>query len=208
MTDSQRFRFRLPHWGWFLLGTVVLVVGFVGLSVWLPWHREQQAIRTIESCGGEAFETATIGPKWLQQLVGKHRLQELKVFERVTRVSLDITAITDADVAHLSKLTNLKYLSFSRTAITDTGLAHLSGLAKLEYLSLSESTVTDAGLAQLSGLANLRELYLFNTAVTDTGLPHLTRLTNLRHLSFGGSQVTGKGIEELRKSLPNCNITY
>jgi len=26
---------RLPHWGWCLLGTFVLAIGYVGLSIWL-----------------------------------------------------------------------------------------------------------------------------------------------------------------------------
>ena len=47
--EPRRFSIRLPHWGWFLLATVVLVVGFVGLSVWLPYHQEQQVIGMLEA---------------------------------------------------------------------------------------------------------------------------------------------------------------
>jgi hypothetical protein len=208
MTDSPNSRFRLPHWGWFLLATVALVIGFVSLSVWLPYHREQQAILRIESCGGEAFEAVTSGPNWLRQLVGIGRMHEFKVFDRVSKASLDIAIVTDADIAYLSRLRNLEYLSFSRTAITDRGLANLSGLTNLKYLSLSESAVTDAGMAHLSELASLRSLYLFNTEVTDGGLPHLRRLSSLRHLGLNGTKVTEMGIEELKKALPQCRISH
>jgi len=47
--EPPRSRFRLPRWGWFLLATVVLVVAEIGLSIWLPYCREQQLIRKIQS---------------------------------------------------------------------------------------------------------------------------------------------------------------
>ena len=33
MTESLRFGWRLPHWSWFLLASVVLVVSSLGLSI-------------------------------------------------------------------------------------------------------------------------------------------------------------------------------
>jgi hypothetical protein len=68
MTDFPRSRFSLPHWGWFLLGTVVLIIARIGLSIWLPYHREQQVIQRIEAWGGRV-STYTAGPKWLIQCV-------------------------------------------------------------------------------------------------------------------------------------------
>jgi type VI protein secretion system component VasF len=55
--EPPRSRRHLPHWGWFLLATVVLVVGFIGLSVWLPYHRQQQVVQMIEGWGGNASAT-------------------------------------------------------------------------------------------------------------------------------------------------------
>src|ERR1019366_2088506 len=106
------FSIWLPHWGWFLLATVVLVVGYVGLSVWLPWHREQQVVREVEGWGGKVF-TETSGPEWLRQLVGKDQMQEFKVFERVIIVDLALTTISDATLDHLTGLTNLPALALS-----------------------------------------------------------------------------------------------
>src|SRR5438046_1644905 len=101
MTNASRFRIRLPHWRWFLLSTVVLVIGFVGLSVWLPWHREQQIIRKIESSRGE-FETGTNAPEWMQRLLGEERMSRLKLFDRIISVDLGSTnGITDAEIALL-----------------------------------------------------------------------------------------------------------
>jgi type VI protein secretion system component VasF len=47
--EPRRCSFRLPHWGWFLLATDLLVLGYVGLSVWRPYHQEQQVIGMLEA---------------------------------------------------------------------------------------------------------------------------------------------------------------
>src|SRR5579862_5891033 len=107
--EPRRVAIRVPHWGWFLLATVVLVVGFVGLSIWLPWLREQEVVEKIESCGG-GFTTEVGGPVWIRRFVGEDRLKKFKVFGRVNRVHLRGTAITDADIAAFSGLTNLRDL--------------------------------------------------------------------------------------------------
>src|SRR5260221_13967643 len=109
IAEPRRFSIRLPHWGWFLLATVALVVPAVGMSVWLPYHHEQQVIQKIERWGGKV-QTETGGPEWLRTLVGEDRLKTFKVFERVGYVVLESTAVTDADLAHLRRLTNLKEL--------------------------------------------------------------------------------------------------
>lgn len=205
MTESPRSRFRLSHWGWFLLATIILVVGFVGLSVWLPWHREQQVIQQIEGWGGRV-ETETGGPEWVRKVLGNDQLTESEVFERVFGVIAHGTTITDADIAHLSRLPNLRRIYLSYTAVTDSGLAHLARHKNLSTLFLDVTAVTDSGLAHLSGLANLKDLYLNGTVVTDAGLSHLGNLTNLEFLSLRDSAVTDKGIEELQKALPHCKI--
>ena len=189
MTDSPRSRFRLPHWGWFLLATVVLVVGFVGLSVWLlpntdqrtedgspiiitavgfilaafgiwlmvrlvnrgkkpsarlcvcvvlviavgamsvwlPYQREQQAVQKIEGWRGYVV-TKTVFPDWLRKVLGQDRMKKLRVFERVVEVDLMKAEVTDARLADLTGLRNLKVFRVHGTKVSDAGLHHLSGL--------------------------------------------------------------------------------
>jgi len=229
--EPGRSRFRLPHWGWFLLVTVALVVGFVFLAVWLPWHREQQVVEKLKGLGGRVG-TETRGPEWLQQFVGEFRMKEFRVFDRTIHLELDKTAITDADIAHLSRLPNLYFLSLSCTTVTDAGIAHLTRLPNIQYLQLSETAVTDEGLAHLNRLPNLNSLYLSKTAVTDTGLARLSGLTNLQflfledttvtdsglaHLSgcknlgflfLRGTAVTDTGIADFKRALPDCDIHH
>jgi hypothetical protein len=184
MTDSSRSRFRLPHWGWFLLATVVLVVVWIGLSIWLPYHREQHIIEAIESWPGSDFYAGRLAPQWLEQVLGESRMSRLKVFYRVINIELKGTTITDAEIGYLNRLTNLEFITLTDTAVTDAGLVHLRKLTNLRFLVLSKTAVTDAGLIHLRGLTNADDIFLENTAVTDDG------------------------IASLEKSLPNCSFRH
>jgi hypothetical protein len=84
--EPRRFSIRLAHWCWFLLVTVVLVAGAIGLSVWLPWHRERLVTQKIEDWGG-LVGTDTGGPEWLRRLVGETHLKKRRVLEQVTGVT-------------------------------------------------------------------------------------------------------------------------
>jgi hypothetical protein len=66
-------------------------------------------------------------------------------------------------------------LTLTDTRITNAGLAHLERLSSLRYLSLQDTSVTDAGLAHLEGLPNLQEVDLDGTKVTDAGVTELRR---------------------------------
>ncbi len=59
------------------------------------------------------------------------------------------------------------------TQITDAGLAHLAGLTQLRDLCLQGTQITDAGLKHLAGLTQLRELHLENTQIMDDGVKKL-----------------------------------
>src|SRR5262249_27591432 len=156
----------------------VLVLGFVGLSVWLPWHEEQRVVALITNRRG-SVETECPCPELLQRFFGDEITGRMKVFERVTLVQLNCTAITDAEIGELSRLTNLRQIYLGWTAVTDLGLAQLNRLQKLERLSLRETRVGDAGLSHLRGLRTLRDVVLDRTRISDAGLTHLSQCTNL-----------------------------
>ncbi len=206
MTAHPRFRFRRPHWIGLLVVFVLLVMLGIGFSVWLPYRGEQEIVQRIESWKGR-IETESGRPEWLGRLVSEDRLREYKVFDRVVSVSLERTAVADAELALLCGLTHLRTLTLDRTAVTDAGLAHLSGTS-LKALSLCDTTVSDAGLAHLSGLTSLQILFLSGTAVTDTGLAHLRGMTKLRELSVDGTSVTETGVERIKNRMPGCHIVH
>ena len=143
---------------------------------------------------------------------------DLNTLEGLTHLSslnlVNCSRITDAGLAHLERLTLLKFLSIAGTHITDAGLVHLRGLTRLEALRISRTRVADAGLVNLHGLTKLRSLLLFGTQVTDAGLEHLKNLSELDELMLGGDQVTDIGLAQLGNlsrlrmlSLSNTRIT-
>lgn len=93
---------------------------------------------------------------------------ELSV-DRVIKVYLHETKVTDHDLAHLAKLSKVQNLFLGKTQIGDAGLEHLSGLTDLKTLSLNGTQVTDAGLQALSKLKNLKTLNVQETQVTPAG---------------------------------------
>src|SRR5436853_2631519 len=115
--EPRRRLFRLPHWGWFLLATAILVVGFVGLSVWLPYYQEQQVVRQIKAWEFAIIETKKDGSDWLRQIIG----DDVPIFDRVSDVELsDCKNFTDADLARLTLLTHLESICLDGTQVTDS----------------------------------------------------------------------------------------
>jgi hypothetical protein len=222
MSDTTPTQFRAPHVRYWLWPAVVLILIAVALSIWIPYYRETQLVAKIESWGG-VVETYP-RPDWLRDFVGEERLGRIKVLNRVTRVQLSETSVSDAEIVQLTELTtiealyldntrvtdeglaelcrlkNLVALCIAGTAVTDRGLAHLNKLKNLGLLDLSDTAVTDAGLSHLSGLTGLARLKLSRTAVSDEGLLHLRGLPCLCVLGSDGTRVTNEGIKDLEKT--------
>ncbi|MCY2967131.1 MAG: hypothetical protein NT069_26420 [Planctomycetota bacterium] len=95
--------------------------------------------------------------------------------EKVRIVSLRHCNVTDGDLIHLAKLTDLGSLDLSSTRITDAGLEHLKGLTKLESLAFHNTDVGDVGLELLTDMPKLSFLMLKCTYVTDAGVEKLKR---------------------------------
>src|SRR5205807_8701434 len=57
------------------------------------------------------------------------------------------------------------------TQITDAGLAHLKNLKDLKKLVLNNTQVSDAGIKHLDGLDTLDELQMWSTKVKNTERP-------------------------------------
>jgi Leucine-rich repeat (LRR) protein len=170
---------------WVLLGlTFLLLAGCPG---------QRQAGKTIPGSGNTEKEphrqttpTTKIDPDQEQAAANIMKLGGKVVFgetQGVTKVDLNSTSATDADLVLLKAFTNLEALDLGKTKITDAGLEHCQGLTKLRSLNLAFTKVTDTGLVSLKGLTNLQTVYLQFTDVTD------------------------KGVEELKKALPKLTVS-
>jgi len=53
--------------------TLLILATAAGISLWYPWHREQAAVRMMQryTSYDTSLSTTTIGPRWLQWLLGK-----------------------------------------------------------------------------------------------------------------------------------------
>ena len=203
--EKKPRRCSIPHPGLLLVVALVSVVIAIDLSLWLPYHRQQAAIREIERLG-VSFTVQQGGPEWLRDVVGD---DWMKCFDSVVFLNLDgtiETKVSDDGLKHLSGLTNLQVLILWDIDVGDDGLKHLSGLTNLEALTLEGTQVTGDGLKHLSGLTNLGTLHLEGKKITDDGLKHLSGLTNLLWLSLKDTQVSDDGVKMLQQKLPRCQI--
>jgi Leucine Rich repeat len=126
---------------------------------------------------------------------------------RSTQIRLDTTEVDDDDLRHLEGLQEkLRRVNLSRTHITDAGLARLCAMRRLEQLRLASPNVHDEGLKNLQGLKNLRFLHLISTPITDAGLDQLHTLTSLESLYLDDTKVTDEGLGRLVAVLPKVHL--
>ena len=90
-------------------------------------------------------------------------------------------------------------------------MAKFSGPRGLESIHLRGTGTGDNDLAlleeELGNLPNLYALDLGDTQITDSGLRHLSHLHQVRVIHLDGTLVTPHRVEELRRSLPKCEIS-
>ena len=108
------------------------------------------------------------GPEVLRRFLG------VEFFADVEFVCLGVdNDFTDAEIAHLEALPQLKTLNLPGAAITDTGVSRLATLRRLTWLDIGYAKISDAGLEHLAELSQLSELHINDTNVTDEGAQRL-----------------------------------
>ena len=122
-------------------------------------------------------------------------IESLKKLQTLNFENCDIS-----DVRPLRFLTELSSLHLKNGSITD--IDALADLTKLQYLNLENNRVTN--LSHLSRLTRLKRLNLVNNGITD--LRPLKSLENLSFLFIAGNPIDASQIEELKASLPYCDI--
>jgi hypothetical protein len=168
--EPRRFSRRLPHWGWLMLTTVLLVLGFMGLSIWAPYHQEQQARARVRAMGG----TVSVFSPRFNWVPG--RLGDLvrKPFIRAGTIEFSgCRNVTDGSLRCLTEFPELAGLALSDTAITDAGLSYLAEFHNLEGLSIDGTMISDEGLRQIANMTNLKKLSMFRTGVSDGAVRNL-----------------------------------
>ena len=118
---------------------------------------------------------------------------------RLQRLSLRCLPFTDADLAPLRRLSDLRTLDGLSPKLTDVGMSNLSSLANLRWLDLSWTRIGPAGLIHLRRMSRLQVLNLEGTHVTDASLPTLAGLPALTNVRLLHSGVTSVGAAKFRR---------
>jgi hypothetical protein len=174
--------------------TAIAAVEGVGAEVTIDYQRS-----------GEPVVAVSAG--WRSHDLGDAEMPFVAAFDQLEKLDLQSCPVTDAGLAHLKRLKQLKSLNLDCCRnVTDAGMEHLKELPQLQTLVLDGTRVTDAGLEPLEGLPELQGLFLYG--VTDAGLEHVARMPHLRRLSIGG-EVTDAGLEHLAglTKLEELNLT-
>jgi hypothetical protein len=192
-----------------------------GCVAWLhhQWQAEREVILQVEQTGGQVY-TVRNGPHWLRRLLGGRfgylservygvyirrahdaDIAPLRRLRHLTQVTLPESYVTDAGLARLGEMKELRHLVLSHPSdpgrFTDAGIGHLKGLHHLEMLILTGTSVTDAGMIHLKDLRTLRRLDLEFANVGDAGLAHVRGLTGMEHLCLSHTRVTDAGLVNL-----------
>jgi hypothetical protein len=124
------------------------------------------------------------------------RLQPLA--KQLTNLDLQLTQVSDAGLARLKTLTNVRDLRLDGTRITGPGLAHLKPLKDLSFLYLCGTQIGDEGLRHLKDLPYLWSLHLSGCNISDTALTHVKELSKLGDLFLDGTNITNAGLTHIK----------
>lgn len=199
----RRFQFGIRSL-FVLVVCVAVPCSWLAVEMWQA-RKQKEAVEAIVKVRGRVLygyqvdasynivrEAEPPGLPWLRNLLGQD------FFSDVAHVYLDNPRVTDDDLQHLERLTEVQTLSIDFSRVTDAGLEHLSGLPRLQGLGLTKTGVTDAGLRHLMVLTRLRNLNLNATRITDSGVKEtLKGMSELRRLDLTSTSVTDAGMEDL-----------
>jgi hypothetical protein len=127
----------------------------------------------------------------------------LPLQKQLVWLKLNDTRITDAELAILGQLTNLRTLSLNNTGITDAGLASLKNLRYLQSLSLVNTKITAGGLQQLRELSNIEALYAYQTGVKAEDTGGLRKIFPKATIDIGGYTLPLLPSDSVRLSYSN-----
>ena len=140
------------------------------LMAWVAHKAAEQRMAyqlILDRHGASNFGPESARPPWLQWILGEDVAGTGGCFEFYG------PEVSDADLATLTSLRQIRRLSLDRTQVTDRGVAHLQKLPHLRYLSLDKTRVTDEGLESLRACRSLEFVSLYDTQTTLEGVQRL-----------------------------------
>ncbi len=117
-------------------------------------------------------------------------------------------SVTNEGISHLANLPTLSSLYAQSSNCTDAALAKLCELRELRVLGVQGFRITDEGCKHLLNLPSLEKLYLLYTPLSDDALKHLESIATLKELDVRETGVTEAGARRLQTKLPDLVIHF
>ncbi len=125
-------------------------------------------------------------------------------------VEFDIRISLKKPEGELTKddLERMKRLSLNFSKISDESLKEGAKMQQLTYLGMVEAKITDVGLKEVAKLRKLEGLSLDYTQITNSGLKEGAKMKQLQMLWLTGTKITKADVAQLQKALPKCRIDH
>ncbi len=135
--------------------------------------------------------------------VGAQELKFVGTMTRLEDLNLGLNhGITGHRLEDLRKLQRLRKLSLWDTRVSDEGLTHLPELPALESLSLGRTHITGETLAKLVRQPVLKSVEVTETRVGDEQILQLLPAKNILRITAQRSEVTKAAIDRFHESRP------
>jgi hypothetical protein len=166
-----------------VLGTGLAAAICFGIVVEAKYQREQSMRSEIKALGG-GVKLGYCGPNWIPLSLRINRYGQLNLqryWARIESVSVCDKQVTSDTIRRPGALTSLQVLDLRGTAVSDADLEHLSHLPKLQVIRLRHTRISDAGLRHLQMIKTLEQVHVRDTEVTANGRTELCKaLPNCR----------------------------
>jgi Leucine Rich repeat len=198
---------RLTSEGVELLGSLPRIEDFQLVDAGAP--DGGMAPLTTQSCGTIAswprleslmIVNISVTDEGIEALARSRSLTHIQMHEDAQR-----NQITDRSMLALSRMKQLTHLHIS-ASITDAGLARISELKNLRRLGIARSHITDEGLKALRLLPALSSLEIESDLLTDEAFEQLEYFEKLKNLGLEGTHLTTEAKHRLREKRPMLKI--
>ena len=174
----------------------------------LSQEEEKEVVTILDDCNGDAVKAEAILRKLIMgtgctlEQIAKLSGKTVEGLNGVTELDLSNTEISDLPA--YKELLGLEILNLANTKITD--ITSFREFTNLKELRLAGTNINDKTV--IKELKNLR--YLTLGAINSADIDMLKELKNLKGLFFmipANSGISYEQSEDVRKALPNCEIT-
>jgi hypothetical protein len=140
-------------------------------------------------------------------------LRSLGALGSIEKLDLRGCKINAGSLALLQSLKKLKSLRLSgkntATHVSDADIARLSNIENLRALFIDFLPIGDTGIHALCSHPNLRELGVAGTMITDASLQFAATIPHLKKLRVANTQITGVGLRalEYHKAIQDLDLS-